>query len=81
MFGCHDQRKYPVLDATKHQACRSSRLTGQGVLHGRSRETVAWGRELLGGNGIVANYNVTQFTDAEALCSYEGTYQMANLIG
>src|SRR5712672_3752372 len=47
----------------------------------KSRETVAWGRELLGGNGIVADYNVARFfTDAEALYSYEGTYQMQNLI-
>ena len=47
----------------------------------RSRETVAWGRELLGGNGIVADYNVGRFfADAEALYSYEGTYQMQNMI-
>src|SRR6202795_261075 len=47
----------------------------------KSRETVAWGRELLGGNGIVADYNVARFfSDAEALYSYEGTYQMQNLI-
>src|SRR5258707_522108 len=45
------------------------------------RETVTWGRELLGGNGIVADYNVARFfADAEALYSYEGTYQMQNLI-
>jgi alkylation response protein AidB-like acyl-CoA dehydrogenase len=47
----------------------------------KSRETVAWGRELLGGNGILADYNVGRFfADAEALYSYEGTYQMQNLI-
>ena len=47
----------------------------------KSRETVAWGRELLGGNGILADYNVARFfADAEALYSYEGTYQMQNLI-
>ena len=47
----------------------------------KSRETVAWGRELLGGNGILADYNVGRFfVDAEALYSYEGTYQMQNLI-
>jgi alkylation response protein AidB-like acyl-CoA dehydrogenase len=46
----------------------------------KSRETVAWGRELLGGNGIVADYNVARFfADAEALYSYEGTYQMQNV--
>lgn len=47
----------------------------------KSRETVAWGRELLGGNGILADYDVGRFfADAEALYSYEGTYQMQNLI-
>jgi alkylation response protein AidB-like acyl-CoA dehydrogenase len=47
----------------------------------RMRETVAWARELLGGNGIVVDYNVARyFADAEALYSYEGTYQMQHLI-
>jgi alkylation response protein AidB-like acyl-CoA dehydrogenase len=47
----------------------------------KCRETVAWARELLGGNGIDASYNVGRFfADAEALYSYEGTYQMQNLI-
>jgi glutaryl-CoA dehydrogenase len=47
----------------------------------RCRETVAWGRELLGGNGIVADYKVARFfADCEALYSYEGTFQMQNLI-
>ena len=36
---------------------------------------------MFGGNGIVADYNVARFfADAEALYSYEGTYQMQNLI-
>jgi alkylation response protein AidB-like acyl-CoA dehydrogenase len=47
----------------------------------KCRETVAWARELLGGNGIVADYNVARFfADAEVLYTYEGTYQMQNLI-
>lgn len=47
----------------------------------KCRETVAWARELLGGNGIAAEYNVGRFfADAEALYSYEGTYQVQNLI-
>ena len=47
----------------------------------KCRETVAWARELLGGNGIDAEYNVGRFfVDSEALYSYEGTYQMQNLI-
>ncbi len=47
----------------------------------KCRETVAWARELLGGNGISSDYKVARFfADAEALYSYEGTYQMQNLI-
>jgi alkylation response protein AidB-like acyl-CoA dehydrogenase len=47
----------------------------------KCRETVAWAREVCGGNGIAADYNVGRFfADAEALYSYEGTYQMQNLI-
>ncbi len=47
----------------------------------KCRETVAWAREVLGGNGIVADNNVARFfADSEALYSYEGTYQMQNLI-
>ncbi|TAM67489.1 MAG: acyl-CoA dehydrogenase [Microbacteriaceae bacterium] len=47
----------------------------------RMRETVAWCRELLGGNGIVIDYDVARhFMDAEALYSYEGTREMNTLI-
>src|SRR5271157_5600706 len=53
----------------------------KGFTTARTRETVAWAREVLGGNGIVADYNVARFfADSEALYSYEGTYQMQNLI-
>jgi alkylation response protein AidB-like acyl-CoA dehydrogenase len=47
----------------------------------RMRETVAWARELLGGNGIVLDYDVARFfADSEALYSYEGTREMNSLI-
>jgi len=47
----------------------------------RMRETVAWAREILGGNGISTDYDVARFfTDAEVIYNYEGTYQMQNLI-
>jgi alkylation response protein AidB-like acyl-CoA dehydrogenase len=53
----------------------------KGFTTAKMRETVAWARELLGGNGIVADYKVARFfADAEALYSYEGTYQMQNMI-
>ena len=47
----------------------------------RLRETVAWARELLGGNGILLDYQVARyFADAEAMYSYEGTREMNALI-
>jgi glutaryl-CoA dehydrogenase len=47
----------------------------------RMRETVARCRELMGGNGIVIDYDVARFfADAEALYSYEGTREMNTLI-
>ena len=47
----------------------------------RMRETVAWCREALGGNGIVLDYGVMRhFADAEAIYSYEGTREMNTLI-
>jgi glutaryl-CoA dehydrogenase len=47
----------------------------------RMRETVAWARESMGGNGIVLDYDVARhFADAEALYSYEGTREMNALI-
>lgn len=47
----------------------------------RLRETAAWARELMGGNGILLDYDAVRFfSDAEALYSYEGTAQMNALI-
>jgi alkylation response protein AidB-like acyl-CoA dehydrogenase len=47
----------------------------------RLRETVAWARELLGGNGILLDHQVARFfCDAEAMYSYEGTREMNTLI-
>ncbi|MGI8882135.1 MAG: acyl-CoA dehydrogenase family protein [Jatrophihabitans sp.] len=47
----------------------------------RLRETVAWAREVFGGNGILLDYGVARFfNDAEALYSYEGTREMNALI-
>ena len=47
----------------------------------RMRETVAWAREVLGGNGILLDHQVARyFADAEALYSYEGTREMNTLI-
>ena len=47
----------------------------------RMRETVAAGRSLLGGNGIVTDYRMAKiFADAEAIYTYEGSYEINTLI-
>ena len=47
----------------------------------RLRESVAWGRELMGGNGVLLDYGIARyFNDAEALYSYEGTREINTLI-
>nr|BBH85443.1 glutaryl-CoA dehydrogenase [Thermosporothrix sp. COM3] len=47
----------------------------------KMRETVAYAREIFGGNGILMDYHVARFmADAEALYSYEGTREMNALI-
>jgi len=81
------------ITASQCMVVRSAQLEAEGKLTdahaalskafttSKCRETVGWARELLGGNGIAADYNVGRFfADAEALYSYEGTYQMQNLI-
>ncbi|GJM99136.1 hypothetical protein PR202_ga16212 [Eleusine coracana subsp. coracana] len=46
-----------------------------------ARETVALGRELLGGNGIVTDFHVGKaFCDMESVYSYEGSYDVNALI-
>ncbi len=47
----------------------------------RMRESVAWAREVLGGNGILLEHDVARFfNDAEAIYSYEGTREINTLI-
>ena len=47
----------------------------------RMRESVALGRSLLGGNGIVTDYEMAKiFADAEAIYSYEGTHEINTLV-
>jgi len=46
-----------------------------------ARETVALGREVLGGNGILLAHDAARFfVDAEAVYSYEGTHEINALI-
>lgn len=47
----------------------------------RMRETVAMGRQLVGGNGVVLENRIAKyFADAEAMFSFEGTREMNTLI-
>ncbi|KAL6897789.1 hypothetical protein ACP4OV_006748 [Aristida adscensionis] len=47
----------------------------------KAREVVSLGRELLGGNGILADFLVAKaFCDLEAVFSYEGTYDINCLV-
>jgi glutaryl-CoA dehydrogenase len=47
----------------------------------RMREAAARGRELMGGNGMLLEYDMPRFwNDAEALYSYEGTREINTLI-
>ena len=47
----------------------------------RMRECVAWCREVMGGNGIQLDHGAARFfADAEAVYTFEGTYDMNTLI-
>jgi glutaryl-CoA dehydrogenase len=47
----------------------------------RMRETVAMGRSILGGNGIITDYRMAKiFADAEAIYTYEGSFEINSLI-
>ncbi|KAF5750817.1 acyl-coenzyme A oxidase 4 peroxisomal isoform X1 [Tripterygium wilfordii] len=47
----------------------------------KARETVALGRELLGGNGILTDFLVAKaFCDLEPIYTYEGTYDINTLV-
>lgn len=64
------------LDFTMEQASLAKAFTTS-----KMRESVAWAREIFGGNGLSIDYNIGRFfADAEAIYSYEGTYQIQNLI-
>ncbi|MCB4208058.1 acyl-CoA dehydrogenase family protein [Arthrobacter sp. UM1] len=47
----------------------------------RMRETVANGRSIFGGNGIVADYEIAKvFADAESIYTFEGTHEVNTLV-
>jgi glutaryl-CoA dehydrogenase len=50
-------------------------------LSARMRESVALGRSILGGNGILTDYRMARiFSDAEAIYTYEGSFEINTLI-
>jgi len=45
------------------------------------REVCAWGREAMGGNGIlIENYAIKGMADMESVVTYEGTYDINTLV-
>lgn len=63
------------VQADHHSAMAKAFVTA------RMREVVAWSREILGGNGIQLDHGVARFfADAEAVYTFEGTYDMNTLI-
>ena len=72
-------RNAQLLDAGKGSDAHSA--LAKEYCASRMRETVAWARQLVGGNGVVlANGVARYFADAEALYSFEGTREMNTLI-
>jgi len=66
-------------DAGTHQDENSSLAKMWTALH--ARETVALGREIAGGNGLLLEHDIARFfADAEAVYSYEGTHEITSLI-
>lgn len=58
-------------------------VTSIGKMHNalRLRESVAMGRGICGGNGIVVDYDIARFfNDAEAIFTYEGTHEVNALV-
>ncbi|KAL5710189.1 acyl-CoA oxidase [Ranunculus cassubicifolius] len=54
---------------------------GKAWISSKARETASVGRELLGGNGILADFLVAKaFCDLEPIFTYEGTYDINSLI-
>lgn len=63
------------IDRNEHSALAKAHVTKA------MRESVAIARALMGGNGLITDYEMAKvFCDAEALYSYEGTYEINSLI-
>uniref|UniRef100_A0A0D3GGB5 Acyl-CoA oxidase/dehydrogenase middle domain-containing protein n=1 Tax=Oryza barthii TaxID=65489 RepID=A0A0D3GGB5_9ORYZ len=72
-------RLYKLHDSGRMTTGQAS--LGKAWITKKARETVALGRELLGGNGIVTDFHVGKaFCDMESLYTYEGSYEVNALI-
>jgi glutaryl-CoA dehydrogenase len=74
-----------VVRLTQRQAAESTTDADSALAKmftaARLRETVALGREVAGGNGILLEHRLARFfADAEAVYSYEGTHEINALI-
>ncbi|MFC9334915.1 acyl-CoA dehydrogenase family protein [Arthrobacter sp. NPDC057009] len=68
-------------DSLEHGAGMAQVALAKSYTSARMRETVAMGRSILGGNGIVTDYRMAKiFADAEAIYTYEGSYEINTLI-
>ncbi|XP_073034594.1 acyl-coenzyme A oxidase 4, peroxisomal [Primulina eburnea] len=68
-----------LYDSGKMTAGHAS--MGKSWISLKARETVSLGRELLGGNGILADFLVAKaFCDLEPIYTYEGTYDINTLV-
>ncbi|TVU09032.1 hypothetical protein EJB05_42472, partial [Eragrostis curvula] len=83
----HDSGKVSLLGLHLCKLHDSGKMTtgqasmGKAWITKQARETVALGRELLGGNGIVTDFHVGKaFCDMETVYTYEGSYEINTLI-
>jgi glutaryl-CoA dehydrogenase len=68
-------------DSPGHGAGMAQVALAKSYTSARMRETVAMGRSILGGNGIVTDCRMAKiFADAEAIYTYEGSYEINTLI-
>ena len=69
----------PRQDSSRGDMARAA--LAKSYASARMRETVALGRSILGGNGLLTEYRMAKtFADAEAIYTYEGTYEINSLI-
>ncbi|THG18987.1 hypothetical protein TEA_021535 [Camellia sinensis var. sinensis] len=74
-------KKVFVPDEDKLPGITSFRDTNKAWISLKARETVALGRELLGGNGILTDFHVAKaFCDLEPTYTGEGTYDINTLV-